>query len=574
MNFVSFKIKLTILASLIFALASSSFAQESKDARTEQVDKIFAVWDKPDSPGCALAIIKDGRIIYKRGYGIANLEHNIPISSTTIFDTGSVSKQFTAMSMLLLAEAGKLSLDDDIRKYMPEIPQYESTITIRHLIHHTSGLRDYLTLMALRGERDDDFYVDEEVVDLLARQKQLNFKPGEQWLYSNSGYFLLSQIVKRVSGKTLRQFADENIFKPLGMKNTHFNDDHTEIVKGRATGYAPGPGGFHISISPLDMVGDGNVVTNVEDLFLWDQNFYHNKLGKGGQDLINQALTTGVLNSGKKLDYAAGLVITDYSGVKEVSHGGAFVGYRAGIVRFPDQQFSVACECNLATTNPVALAHRVADVYLSGQFKQSAAKSTAQPADNTKFIQLSEQELKEKTGAFRNPVTGMILKLSTSEGRLKSTVNGRTINFAPTSATDFQSLSGQIKMALKFEKQDGSKPLLVHVTVEDQPPVTLEEVELVSPAAAQLADYAGDYYSEELGVIYRVVLENGKLFIRHENKYKDLPKQALEPTVRDTFTVQGINLNFKRDDQNRINAFTADAGRVRNVRFMKKAARD
>src|SRR5215216_5980152 len=441
MNFVSFKIKLTVLVSLIFALASSSFAQESKDARAEQVDKIFAMWDKPDSPGCALAIIKDGQIIYKRGYGMANLEHNIPIASTTIFDTGSVSKQFTAMSVLLLAEQGRLSLDDDIRKYMPEIPQYESRITIRHLIQHTSGLRDYLTLMALRGERDDDFYVDGEVVDLIARQKRLNFKPGDQWLYSNSGYFLLSQIVKRASGKSLRMYADENIFKPLGMKNTHFNDDHTEIVKGRATGYAPGPAGFRISISPLDMVGDGNVVTNVEDLFLWDQNFYHNKLGKGGQDLINQAQTTGILNSGKKHDYAAGLVITAYKGVREVSHGGAFVGYRAGTVRFPDQQFSVACQCNLATIDPMTLAHRVAEVYLADQFKQGAATANRQPDDSAKFIPLSEQELKEKTGAFRDPVTGMILKISTAEGRLNLNVAGRIINFAPMNANEFQSLN-------------------------------------------------------------------------------------------------------------------------------------
>jgi CubicO group peptidase (beta-lactamase class C family) len=572
MNLASFKIKLTILLTLFFALNASAFGQEDKDPRTEKVDKIFAAWDKPDSPGCALAIINDGRIIYKRGYGMANLEHNIPISPNTIFDTGSVSKQFTAMSVLLLAEQGKLALDDDIRKYLPEIPQYEAPITIRHLIHHTSGLRDYLTLMALRGERDDDFYVDEEAVDLIARQKQLNFRPGDRWLYSNSGYFLLSQIVKRASGKSLRQFADENIFKPLGMKSTHFNDDHTEIVKGRATGYAPRPGGFRISVSTLDMVGDGNVVTNVEDLFLWDQNFYHNILGKGGQALIDQAQAVGVLNGGRKHDYAAGLVVTEYKGLKEVSHGGAFVGYRAGTVRFPAQRFSVACECNLAIIDPMALAHRVADVYLADQFKQDAARAGGAPGDSAKFIQLSEQELKDKTGAFRDPITGMILKLSTTEGRINANVSGRVINFAPVSATEFQSVDGQIKRVLKFERQGESKPVIIRMTPEGQPTVTFEAVEIVSPSAAQLAHYVGDYYSEELGVAYKILLEDGKLFVRHENKYKDLPRQALEPTVRDAFTVQGINLNFKRDDQNRVNAFTVDAGRVRNIRFIKRSS--
>jgi len=205
---------------------------------TDKVDELFTVWDTPDSPGCALGIIKDGKLIYKRGYGMANLEHNIPISATTVLRIGSTSKQFTAMSIALLAEQGKISLDDDIRKCLSEMPEYESPITIRHLIHHTSGIRDYLELMELAGRRDDDYYTDDEAIDMLARQKELNFKPGDEFLYSNSGYFLLSAIAKRASGKSLREFAQENIFKPLSMNNTHFHDDHTMIVKNRAAGYS------------------------------------------------------------------------------------------------------------------------------------------------------------------------------------------------------------------------------------------------------------------------------------------------------------------------------------------------
>lgn len=568
MNFALLESRLVLPALLIVALVSIATGQEMKDARTEQVDKIFAGWDKKDSPGCALAIIKDGRIIYKRGYGMAHLEQNSPITSTTIFDTGSVSKQFTAMSVLLLAEQGKISLDDDIRKYLPEMPQYESVITIRHLVNHTSGLRDYLTLVGLAGGgRDEDFYVDGEVVDLLARQKQLNFKPGDQWLYSNSGYFLLSQIVKRASGKTLRQFADENIFKPLGMKSTHFNDDHTEIIKNRAQGYAPRRGGgFSISVSPLDMVGDGNVVTTVEDLFLWDQNFYRNKLGKGGQELINEALKTGVLNSGEKLDYAAGIFVISYKGLNEVSHGGAFVGYRAGILRFPDQQFSVACECNLATIDPMGLAHRIADVYLADQFKPEVAKKSN---DLPKFIELPESELKDKVGAFRNTVNGLIWKLKVKEGKLTADVPGNTLQFAAVNANEFHSLNGQIKRALKFEKQGQNK--LMWMTPEGQKPVKFEAVELVSPSPAELAGYVGDYYSDELGVTYKIVLEGGHLYIRHENKYKELPSNALEPTLKDSFFIQGVTVNFKRNEQKQISAFTLDAGRVRNISFVKRA---
>lgn len=573
MNFTILKSKLALSALLIPALVSIAAGQEVKDARTDQVDKIFAGWDKKDSPGCALAVIKDGRILYKRGYGMAHLEQNAPITSTTAFDIGSVSKQFTAMSMLLLAEQGKISLDDEIRKYLPEMPQYESPITVRHLINHTSGLRDYLTLVALEGGgRDEDFYLDGEVVDLLARQKQLNFKPGEQWLYSNSGYFLLSQIMKRASGKTLREFADENIFKPLGMKNTHFNDDHTEVIKNRAQGYAPRQGGgFSISVSPLDMVGDGNVVTTVEDLFLWDQNFYRNKLGKGGQGLIDEALKTGVLNSGEKLEYAAGIFVTSYKGLKEVSHGGAFVGYRAGLLRFPDQQFSVACECNLATTDPMTLAHRVADIYLADQFKQEAAKKDADQPDPGKLtgVKLTESELIDKTGAFRNTLNGLIWKFRVSEGHLTADVPGAALRFAAVSANEFYSLNGQVKRTLKFEKQGGNK--LLWVTVEGQKPTRFEAVELVSPSPAGLADYAGAYYSDELDVTYKIVLEDGKLYVRHENKYKELPTSALEPTTRDTFFIQGVTLNFKRNGQRQVNAFTLDAGRVKNISFVKKS---
>lgn len=565
MNFALLKSKLALSAPLILVLVSIVAGQEMKDARTEQVDKIFVGWDKKDSPGCALAIIKDGRILYKRGYGMAHLEQNSPITSTTAFDIGSVSKQFTAMSILLLAEQGKISLDDDIRKYLPEMPRYESVITIRHLINHTSGLRDYLTLVSLEGNgRDEDFYVDGEVVDLLARQRQLNFKPGDQWLYSNSGYFLLSQIMKRASGKTLREFADENIFKPLGMKNTHFNDDHTEVIKNRAQGYAPRQGGgFSISVSPLDMVGDGNVVTTVEDLFLWDQNFYRNRLGKGGQELINEALKTGVLNSGEKLEYAAGIFVTSYKGLKEVSHGGAFVGYRAGLLRFPDQQFSVACECNLAVIDPMTLAHRVADIYLADQFKQEAAKKND---DQPKFIELSESELKDKIGAFRNTLNGLIWKFKVKEGKLTADVPGATLQFAAVSANEFYSLNGPVKRALKFERDK-----LMWMTIEGQKPIKFEAVELVSPSSVELADYAGDYYSDELGVTYKVALEGGKLYVRHENKYKELPTNALEPTLKDTFFIQGVTLNFKRNGQKQVNAFTLDAGRVKNISFVKKS---
>lgn len=572
MTISSLRIRLSWLPVIVFALHSVTPAgcpnQGEKDPRSEQVDKVFAQWDKPDSPGCELAVIKDGPIVYKRGYGMANLEHNIPMSPASIMDTGSVSKQFTAMAIALLAEQAKLSFDDDVRKYLPELPQYEAPITIRQLIHHTSGIRDYLTLMSIAGMRDDDYYVDGEVVNLLSRQKELNFKPGSEFLYSNSGYFLLSQIVKRASGKSLREFADENMFKPLGMTRTKFYDDHNEIVKNRAASYVPRrSGGFQIAATALDMVGDGNVFTCVEDLFLWDQNFYHNKLGKGGPELINQVLTRGTLNSGEKIDYAFGLVIGDYRGLRIVEHGGAFVGYRAITMRFPDQRFSVILQCNLGSMNPSNLARRVADIYLSDQFK-TEGRSARTP--ETKFIELPEQDLKDKAGAYRNQNSGVIWKLNVKDGKLVGDIPGSSIRLGAVSATEFRSIGTPLELTLRFEKQGPTAALRVQRGTDK--PVTFEAVQLVTPTPAQLAGYTGDYRSDEVQATYRIVLENGKLFLRHENEFKDFRKNPLEPTTRDAFFVQGISLQFTRQARKRVSAFTLNAGRVKNIRFVRKTS--
>jgi CubicO group peptidase (beta-lactamase class C family) len=522
---------------------------------TDKVDELFAEWDKPDSPGCALGIIKNGKLIYKRGYGMANLEHNIPISSTTVFRIASTSKQFTATSILLLAEQGKISLDDDIRKYLSETPQYERPITIRHLIHHTSGIRDYLELMELAGMSDHDYFTDEEAVEMLTRQKELNFKPGDEYLYSNSGYYLLSMIIKRASGKFLREFAEERIFKPLGMKNTHFHEDHTMIVKNRAAGYSPKEeGGYRINMTTLPMVGDGGVFTSVEDLFLWDQNFYHNKLG--GRDLINQLLTLGTLNDGEKLNYAFGLEVGDYRGLKTISHSGIFAGFRAQIIRFPQQKFSVICLANLSTINPTKLCKQVAAVYLAEQFKEEKAK----------FIELPEQELKGKTGIFRDPKIGTICELSVKDGKLMVNLFGMSFQIVPLSKTQFRSVDDPVDADIRFEMQDQNKPLLVHVTMEGEKPVTFEAIQVVCPTAAQLAEYFGDYYSGELKFTYKLVLEDGKLFFR----YRSAPKKPLFSTLSDMFKVGGTAIHFIRDSQNRISAFTLSTEGARNICFFRK----
>lgn len=411
---------------LVFVLLLVTLGYANADSLTEKVDKLFVSWDKPDSPGCALGIIRDGRLIYARGYGMANLEYNIQITSKSIFRIGSTSKQFTAMCLALLEEEGKLSLDDSLRKFLPQMPEYADKITIRHLIHHTSGIRDYLTLATIAGIRDTDYFTDAEAVDLLARQKELNFTPGEESLYSNSGYFLLSQIVKKASGKSLREYAAKKIFQPLGMTHTHFHDDHTEIVQNRASGYAPKKGGgFVISMTTLPMTGDGGVFTSVEDLFLWDQNFYNNKLGNSGQALIEKIQTPGVLNSGKQLDYAFGLNIKKHKGLTLVGHGGAFVGFRADMIRFPEQKFSVICLANLSRFNPSVMAIKVADIYLAdlynerGEDAKKPEPKKPRPKESSKSdFKVSPEDLTVYAGKYYSEELDTAYILQLKKGKL------------------------------------------------------------------------------------------------------------------------------------------------------------
>jgi len=244
-----FRLRTILTAIFLLIFVSSAIADKKIDA----VDKLFSQWDKKDTPGCALAIVKDGKIIYKQGYGLANLELNVPITPQSVFYIGSVSKQFVTMCIAILDKQGKLSLDGDIRKYVPELPDYGPPITVRHLIYHTSGLRDYLTLLGIAGI-DFGTYHEDDVVELIAQQKELNFAPGKEYLYSNSGYFLLAVIVERASGKSLRKFAEQNIFKPLGMKNSHFHDDYRILIKNRASGYFPAEKGRYKILYPLLIV--------------------------------------------------------------------------------------------------------------------------------------------------------------------------------------------------------------------------------------------------------------------------------------------------------------------------------
>jgi CubicO group peptidase (beta-lactamase class C family) len=547
----------------------SSAATADKDtvlrALRGQVDKVFAKWDSTTSPGCALSVIKDGQIIYMRGYGMADLDHDIPINPETVFHVASISKQFTAAAILLLVQERKLSLDDDVRKYITELPDFGTRITIRHLIHHTSGLRDQWSLLGLAGWRYSlDLITDDDVLDLMSRQKDLNFTPGDKHVYCNTGYTLLAQIVKRVSGQSFREFTTDRIFKPLDMKSTHFRDDHAEIVKHIAYGYVEGEGGngYRLSVTNFDTVGATSLLTTVEDLAEWDENFYHPRVG--GRELVEQQLQRGKLNSGKELDYAFGLVHGKYRGLPTVDHGGADAGYRADLLRFPEQHFSVACLCNKGEIQPGELTQKVADIYLAEQFKEPLP---SRPESSAKSVAVSEQRLAQYAGLYWKKDDERALRTVLKDGKLFVAFSqDDRLELTALSESRFQPMASPVTFTFDEAAAGASRRMSVQAPGAEKPDV-FERVTEFEPAPNQLAAYAGSYVSAEIEPVYRIVVENGGLVLK---RLKSKP-QKLEPTLEDRFQEPNGDIHFQRDPSGKVTGFVLNSGRIKNFRFSKTA---
>jgi CubicO group peptidase (beta-lactamase class C family) len=520
------------------------------DNDQQRVDQIFAAYDKAGSPGCALGVIRDGAFVYRKGYGTASLELGVPLSSQSVFYMGSVSKQFTAASVVLAAEQGFLSLDDNIRKFIPELPDYGQAVTLRQMLHHTSGFRDVLGLLDLSGRSALDLHPTPELIDLVARQKALNFAPGEEYLYSNTNYFLLAEVVKRSTKKPLSAFAAENIFQPLGMSHTRFYDDHTVVVPGRVPAYAPGKNGsFVVDWSTnYDNVGGGGLMSSVDDLLLWDRNFYENRLGKGA--LLKQMQTRGVLNSGKQISYALGLELGSYRGLPIVEHDGALFGYRTEILRFPEQRFTVLCLCNLSSANPGALSHEVADVYLE--------KSLQPP---TMPLQPAAAEVVSDPGQFAGKYLSRLdhSVFSFTAGNGSLVLYGTTLR--RIGPNRFEHPNGVI---IALDNSGGM--MKVTISQGDEIYFTGTRIDELHLNDADLAAYAGAYSSTELNATYKLSVENGNLVLRN-NWNSPL---ILNPLVRDEFESGDLGtLVFQRDADRRISGLSVFAGRIRNVTFEK-----
>jgi CubicO group peptidase (beta-lactamase class C family) len=384
---LSSRLAVTVLASAWLVLlgapeprAGAGFQNERRAALSQRVDDLFTPWASGESPGAAVLVMHQGQVVHSTGYGLANLEHRIPIRATTVFDIASVSKQFGAMAIALLEAEGRLSLDDDVRRHLPELPDFGQRITIRHLVHHTSGIRDWPGTLAIAGWDYQDVISFDQILRMAFHQRELNFTPGDAHAYSNTGYNLLAEIVRRLSGTSFRAFCDERIFQPLGMRQTHFNDDHTEVVAGRAESYRPGRNGrFEHVVSRLTALGSSSLFTTINDLAKWIGNFEATAPRVGGRRVVDRLHERGVLNSGERIAYAFGQGVGEYRGLETVSHTGSWAGYRSILQRFPRERFAVAILANTANMNPSTLARQIADLYLADRLGP-AATASAGPA--------------------------------------------------------------------------------------------------------------------------------------------------------------------------------------------------
>jgi CubicO group peptidase (beta-lactamase class C family) len=555
-----------VFAGLILASVTAQGQTLSPDMAAK-VDKVFELWNRTNSPGCAVGVYKDGRIVYEHGYGMANLNDDVPITPETVFHVASLSKQFTAASILLLAQQGKLSLDDDVHKYIPELPDFGEGITLRHVMHHTSGLRDQFSLLRLAGWRySQDLITDDDVMSVLVHQKALNFKPGEQYMYSNTGYTLLAIVVKRVSGVSFREFTNKNIFEPLGMKHTHFRDDHEEVIKHDALGYEQdGPGKpFRMNLTNFDTAGATSLHTTVGDLQLWDENFYQPRVG--GPALIEQMLLPGKLNSGKDLDYASGLTIGKYRGVPVVGHGGGDAGYRSYIERFPDQHFGTSVLCNVVT-DPRELVDRVADIVLAQNFKEPAK---AQPKANTAVVTMTADHTAAVAGTYWKHEGDEFQTILLKDGKLQVDIGNNDYHPLRAFADNYFRINdvpwGE-HLEIHFVPAAVGKPARIEQSWDGDKADVYESVAAVDPTAAQLAEFAGMFVSEEIEPVYSMTVLDGKLTLTRLRNKPD----SLQPTIQDVFVGRIGTIRFTRDANRHVSGFILNAFRIQGFKFARRA---
>lgn len=528
------------LAPLFFVLSLGTANGQSADT-LQRIDQLFSRWNNA-TPGVAVAVERNGKMIYSKAFGLADLEHNVPNTTSTIFEAGSVSKQFTAASILLLAKEGKLSLDDDVRKYVPELPQYDKTITIRHLMNHTSGLKDWGSVGELSGwPRTTRVYTQELALQIICRQKSLNFSPGSEYSYSNAGYTLMVTIVERVAKMSLAEFTRTRLFEPVGMKSTQWRDNFREIVPGRATAYRRRNGIYEQEMPFENIHGHGGLLTTTEDLVLWNHQLANPTLG------IDPNLRTqqGVLTNGQPIAYAGGLFVARHNGFREISHTGATAAYRAYLGWFPEKKIAIALLSNDGTFNPGGIGSQIADIFMG-------KNPDAKPSNRTS-VTVPEETLKRFDGTYRSIRTFDVFTLHFQDGKVSS--NNHTLQAWHPDTLYLDRLYWIMKKPGQILLKNPAGDTATYVRVK--PPVT---------TPAYLLGLTGTYRSDEADASWKIVVRDGALWVEQTPP----GSWKLEPSFYDGFLSNGDLYEFKRNKKGVVDRLEVSVGRAERVVFLRR----
>ena len=540
----------------LFVLTVVAFVSSTTWAQVPDKQKVVAGADRAfekfakaaagPAPGCVAGVSLNGEVVFEKAFGLADLEHNVPNTPQTIFESGSVAKQFTAAALVLLQQDGKLSLDDPVRKHIPELPDYGSPLTIRHLLNHTSGLRDWGTVLSLTGAgRGDRVITQDLALDVIIHQRALDFTPGSEYSYSNSGYNLAAIIVERVSKQKFPAFVEERLFKPVGMKNSSWRDDYQRIVPGRAQAYArQGDGPWRLSMPFMNVYGNGGMLTTIGDWMKWNAMLDSRSLGA---PLVDALETRGVLNDGRKISYALGLTVAKYKGLKDVSHSGSTAGYQTFLTRYPDNKVSIGVMCNGSSPSSGGIAASITDE-IFGPFPEP-------PKSETK---VAEDELKKFAGVWRNEKTHAPARFIIENG--VSRWSGARL--VPMGGGQFTAGSNQ----LKFTLDGDGKPVSAETVDSDGEVRRFAPEKEWTPTPAELASFTGGWFSDEAGATLTVAVEDGKVFI----KQRPATSLAMRPLYKDHFGVEGgYVVWFTRDTNGKVDSMHVGASRMRDMPFVR-----
>jgi len=559
------KISLLITLLLVYIYPPGISAQLSKE-EIQKIDSLFISWNQPNHPGGSVGIMKEGKTIFSRAYGLASLEYLVPNTPDTRYNIASVSKQFTCMGIVLLQFQGKLSLDDDVRNHLPELPAFEAPITIRHLIHHTSGMRSLHALLGMAGWRGDDSRTNEDLFRFVKNQKDLNFKPGEEYLYCNTGYMLMADIIEKITEEKFAAWMHDNVFEPLGMINTYVEDDYTRVVPANATSYyRSARQRFSRSVEYWGYVGSGNIHSTTNDLLVWLTNFYHPQTG--WEDAFQMMQTQGVLNNGDTLDYAFGTNINKYKGEQRISHGGSIGGYRSMVQAFPDHELNIAILTNFSSSNVGSKLNKISDVLLK---LEADAEPELIRAGSISSKHISSSALEGFCGHYWNEKGRYARKIYMKDDTLRYfRPESSESKLLPLGENTFQMVNVAFEIKVSFEILPNKQKVMM-VQVDDDDPILSESFDPPEITTELVNSYTGRYYSPELDTHYSLYVQGDSLLIGNHSRHGDFKINIMREDDLSGESGAFSEIKVKRDKKKRILGLLVSNGRVRDLWFEKQ----